>query len=187
MLPFTRIINSMGEVTGGRFRIIAWVYCHSLIMFGWIRRRYDWFVFTPGVNIFHGQVSNASFLKGQGHQGIFSLVKGWGKCTLLLEHFKGTKGQGGNRLCCLRGGQWNIVSGICMVTHYVQTPLCSQTFMFRHPDVPKPMVCFPKPRFFKYFLYGCRNIRGGGMENSHRFHVPVGLSVLIFETLLKEE
>ena len=35
----------------------------------------------------------ASFLKGQGHQGIFSLAKGtlWGNCKLLLEHFKGTK------------------------------------------------------------------------------------------------
>ena len=46
----------------------------------------------------------ASFLKGQGHQGIFSLVKGtlWGNCKFLLEHFKGTKamtrGHGGNRL-----------------------------------------------------------------------------------------
>ena len=41
----------------------------------------------------------ASFLRGarsgafQGHQGIFSLVKGtlWGNCKFLLEHFKGTK------------------------------------------------------------------------------------------------
>ena len=35
----------------------------------------------------------ALFLKGQGHQGIFSLVKGtlWGNCKFLLEHFKGTK------------------------------------------------------------------------------------------------
>ena len=33
------------------------------------------------------------FCSGQGHQGIFSLVKGtlWGNCTFLLEHFKGTK------------------------------------------------------------------------------------------------
>ena len=50
----------------------------------------------------------ASFLKGQGHQGIFSLAKGtlWGNCKFLLEHFKGTKamarGNGGNRLRCLR-------------------------------------------------------------------------------------
>ena len=47
------------------------------------------------------------FLKVQGHQGIFSQVKGtlWGNCKLLLEHFKGikaiTKGHGGNRLCYL--------------------------------------------------------------------------------------
>ena len=53
------------------------------------------------------QACNASFLKGQGHQGIFSLVKGtlWGNRKYLLEHFKGTKamtrGHGGNRLCCL--------------------------------------------------------------------------------------
>ena len=35
----------------------------------------------------------ASFFKGQGHQGIFSLVKGtlWGNCKILLEYFKGTK------------------------------------------------------------------------------------------------
>ena len=33
----------------------------------------------------------ASFLKGQGHQGIFSLVKGtWGTCKFLLGRFKGT-------------------------------------------------------------------------------------------------
>ena len=32
-------------------------------------------------------------LKGQGHQGIFFLVKGtlWGNCKFLLEHFKGTE------------------------------------------------------------------------------------------------
>ena len=36
---------------------------------------------------------HALFLKGQGHQGIFSLVKGtlWGNCQFLLEPFKGTK------------------------------------------------------------------------------------------------
>ena len=35
----------------------------------------------------------ASLLKGQGHRGIFSLVKGtlWGNRKLLIEHFKGTK------------------------------------------------------------------------------------------------
>ena len=35
----------------------------------------------------------AWFLKGQGHQGIFSLAKGtlWGNCKFLLEHLKGTK------------------------------------------------------------------------------------------------
>ena len=35
----------------------------------------------------------ASFLKGQEHQGIFSLVKGtlWGNCKYILEYFKGTK------------------------------------------------------------------------------------------------
>ena len=49
----------------------------------------------------------ASFLKGQGHQGIFSLVKAtlWGNCEFLLGHFNGTKamttGHGGNRLCWL--------------------------------------------------------------------------------------
>ena len=50
----------------------------------------------------------ASFLKGQGHRGIFFLVKGtlWWNCKIVLEHFKGikamTRGHGGNRLCCLR-------------------------------------------------------------------------------------
>ena len=49
----------------------------------------------------------ASFLKGQGHQGIFCLVKGTlcGNCQFLQEHFEGTKamikGHGGNRLHCL--------------------------------------------------------------------------------------
>ena len=49
----------------------------------------------------------ASFSKGQGHQGIFSSVKGTlsGNCKFLLEHFKGTKamprGHKGNRLCYL--------------------------------------------------------------------------------------
>ena len=49
----------------------------------------------------------ASFLKGQGHKGIFSLVKGTllGNCKSILGHFKDTKamtrGHGGNRLCCL--------------------------------------------------------------------------------------
>ena len=49
----------------------------------------------------------ASFLKGQGHQGIFFSVKGtlWWNCKFLLEHFKGTKamtrGHGDNRLGCL--------------------------------------------------------------------------------------
>ena len=58
------------------------------------------------------------FLKGQGHQGTFSLVKVtlWGNCRLLLEHFKGTKamarGHGGNHLmyqarkCYLRTKHW---------------------------------------------------------------------------------
>ena len=44
-----------------------------------------------------------SFLKGQGHQGLFFLVK-WGKCTFLLECIKGTKAiareHWGNRLHC---------------------------------------------------------------------------------------
>ena len=37
-----------------------------------------------------------SFLKGQGHQGIFSSIKGtqWGNCKLLQELFKGTKAMG---------------------------------------------------------------------------------------------
>ena len=61
----------------------------------------------------------ASFLKGQGHQGIFSLAKGTlgGNCKFLLEHFKGTKamargngGNGGNCLRCLRE-----VSGLLLV------------------------------------------------------------------------
>ena len=48
------------------------------------------------------------FLKGQGHKGIFSLVKGtlWGHCIVIsTEDFKGTKtmtrGHGGNPLRCL--------------------------------------------------------------------------------------
>ena len=50
----------------------------------------------------------ALFLKGQGHQGIFSLAKGtlWGNCEFLLEHFKVTKamarGNGGNHVHCIR-------------------------------------------------------------------------------------
>ena len=54
----------------------------------------------------------ASFLKGQGHQGISSFVKGtlWGNCKFLLENFNGTKamsmGHGGNHHLCL-----NEVSG----------------------------------------------------------------------------
>ena len=49
----------------------------------------------------------ACFWKGNGHQGIFSSVKGtlWGNCKCLLKHFKGTKaitrGHGGNRRRCL--------------------------------------------------------------------------------------
>ena len=52
--------------------------------------------------------TRVSFLKGQRHQGIFSLVKGTlaGDCKFLLEYFKGAKamtsGHGGNRLRCLR-------------------------------------------------------------------------------------
>ena len=48
------------------------------------------------------------FLKGQGHQCIFSLVKGTLRetCKFLLEHFKGTKAMTrwhwGNQLQCLR-------------------------------------------------------------------------------------
>ena len=50
----------------------------------------------------------ASLLKGQGHHGIFSSVKGtlWGNFKFLLELFKGTRamtrGHGGNHLRCLR-------------------------------------------------------------------------------------
>ena len=59
----------------------------------------------------------ALFLKGQGHQGIFSLVKGtlWG--NFFCEHFKGTKamtrGHGGNRLCCVLE-----VAGLCVNTSW---------------------------------------------------------------------
>ena len=48
------------------------------------------------------------FLKGQGHLGIFFLVKGTLRlnCKFVLEHFKGikalTRGHRGYRLCCLR-------------------------------------------------------------------------------------
>ena len=46
------------------------------------------------------------FMKGLGHQGIFSLVKGtlWGNCKFLFEHFKGTKAitMGHDGLYCLQ-------------------------------------------------------------------------------------
>ena len=73
----------------------------------------DWMWLTAGRNYHAGLY--ASFLKGQGHQGIFFLVKGtlWWNCKFVLEHFKGTKamtrGHGGNRLRCLRE-----VSGLIM-------------------------------------------------------------------------
>ena len=57
------------------------------------------------------------FFKGQGHQGIFSLVKGtlWGNCKFLLKHFKSTRGHGGNCLRCLRevsGLPWGFTANI---------------------------------------------------------------------------
>ena len=45
----------------------------------------------------------ALFLKGQGHQDIFSLGKGnlWGNCEFLLAFFKGTRWHWDSRLRCL--------------------------------------------------------------------------------------
>ena len=65
-----------------------------------------------------------SFWKGQGHQGISSLVKGnlWGNCKFLLEHFKGAKamtmGHGGNSLNCLLevSGMYNWMGKIFILT-----------------------------------------------------------------------
>ena len=62
------------------------------------------FIMTDQYNT-SGLYAIASFLKGQAHQGIFSLEKGR-KLKFVLEHFKGTKamtrGHAGNRLWCLR-------------------------------------------------------------------------------------
>ena len=61
------------------------------------------------------EAMNFVFVKGQGHQCIFSLVKGtlWGNCKFLREHFKGTKGDGGNPIGCLRE-----VSDLCFGTRH---------------------------------------------------------------------
>jgi hypothetical protein len=75
------------------------VWCSGLLK-SRLRTRIWWAERRPGLY--------ALFLKGQWHQGIFSLVKGtlWGNRTILSEHFKVakamTRGHGGNCQCCLR-------------------------------------------------------------------------------------
>ena len=76
-----------------------------------------WIIFRMAPPLFHPFLQKekshcrhvyASFLKGQGHQVIFSLGKGTllGNCKFLLSAFQGHQG---NRLGCLR-----VVSGLSL-------------------------------------------------------------------------
>ena len=64
---------------------------------------------TSGLYVLH-------FLKRQGHQGIFSLVKGtlWGNWKFLPEHFKGPK--------ATDQGQWHNLGPVCYVFERTRAP-----------------------------------------------------------------
>ena len=113
----------------GEIRFRTWIYLNSLWRTSWEQCSllYDSWLYIQDIISYdennqsfvcnYARACMLWFLKGQGHQGIVSLVKGtlWGNCKFLLEYFKGTKamtkGHGGNRLCCLRevsGLPWSL-------------------------------------------------------------------------------
>ena len=89
-IPLTVNIPQRKEHPGGRLCLISWK-CNRL----------EYQVHTSLLDIVlavnYGSIASsglyASFLKGQGHQDIFSLVKGTllDNCKFLLEHFKDVK------------------------------------------------------------------------------------------------
>ena len=86
----------------------------------------------------------ASFLKGQTHQCMFSLMKGtlWGNCNVLQEHFKGTNFI---RLGCLRE-----VSGLGQSADKVEIEKCLLSKRKKHHNQ-------------------CNNIWQGGLQFLHHF------------------
>ena len=73
--------SMVGRQVHGRLRNARWLHTYQ----------HDQSLLPPTCTCSAGL--SASFLKGQGHQCIFSFVKGtlWGNCIFLLKHFKGTK------------------------------------------------------------------------------------------------
>ena len=71
----------------------------------------SWKVYMYG-NIADFQACMLHFLKAQGHQDIFSLVKGtlWGNCSFFMERFKGTK--------AMTRGHYNVTVGTHAVTWF---------------------------------------------------------------------